>query len=62
MGLGDKFDEMKGAAKQKIGDAKDDRSMQAEGTVEKNTAKAKQGAEKTKDDVQDRLQGDDKRA
>ena len=59
MGLGDKFDEIKGAAKEKLGDATDDRRTQAEGNIEKNTAKAKQGAENFKEGVQDRVDGDD---
>ena len=64
MGLGDKFDEIKGAAKEKIGDLTDDRSTQAKGNVEKNTAKAKQGVEEGVDNLKEGVQNrsDDNRA
>ncbi|MGO1581954.1 MAG: CsbD family protein [Actinomycetaceae bacterium] len=61
MGLGDKFDEMKGAAKEKIGDVTDDRSTEVKGAAEKHAARAKQGAEEgmgnLKQGVQDRVDG-----
>ncbi|MGC5615355.1 CsbD family protein [Georgenia sp. Z1491] len=63
MGLGDKFDEMKGAAKEKFGDATDDRSTQAKGAAEKHAARAKQdvkeGVDNLKEGAQERF-GDDK--
>ncbi|RBP65545.1 CsbD-like protein [Brevibacterium sanguinis] len=53
MGLGDKIgnkaEELKGKAKEKVGDATDNPDMQAEGTGEKYKAHAKQAGEKVKD-------------
>ncbi len=46
-----KADELKGAAKEKFGDATDNESLQAEGAAEKAAAKAKQAAEDVTDDV-----------
>ena len=48
-----KAEELKGAAKEKFGDATDNESLQAEGALEKNEAKAKQVAEDAKDAVKD---------
>jgi uncharacterized protein YjbJ (UPF0337 family) len=48
-----KAEEFKGAAKEKFGDATDNESLQAEGALEKNEAKAKQAAENAKDAVKD---------
>lgn len=48
-----KAEELKGAAKEKFGDATDNESLQAEGALEKNEAKAKQAAENAKDAVKD---------
>lgn len=52
-----KAEELKGAAKEKFGDATDNESLQAEGALEKNEAKAKQAAENAKDAVKDAFNG-----
>ncbi len=53
MGLGDKIgnkaEEVKGKAKEKVGDATDNPEMHAEGKGEKYQAEAKQVGEKMKD-------------
>jgi len=46
-----KAEELKGAAKEKLGGATNSESLQAEGAVEKADAKAKQMAEDIKDQV-----------
>ncbi len=48
-----KAEELKGAAKEHIGDATDNEDMQAEGTAEKAKANAKQAGENVKDAVKD---------
>ena len=48
-------EELKGAAKEHIGDATDNENMQAEGTAEKATANVKQAGENVKDAVKDTL-------
>jgi uncharacterized protein YjbJ (UPF0337 family) len=48
-----KAEELKGAVKEKFGDATNNRSLQAEGAAEKAKAKAKQGVENVKDHVED---------
>ena len=48
-----KAEELKGAAKQHIGDATDNEDLQAEGAAEKATAEVKQGGENVKDAVKD---------
>ncbi|XKH52078.1 CsbD family protein [Citricoccus nitrophenolicus] len=57
MGLGDKIgnakDKAVGAAKEKLGDATDDRDLQAEGQGQKTSGHAKQAGEKTKDAAKD---------
>ena len=57
MGLGDKIenklDEAKGNAKESIGDATDDESMQAEGQAEATGAKVSQAGEHVKDAAKD---------
>jgi uncharacterized protein YjbJ (UPF0337 family) len=49
MSTGDKIrhkaEEIKGAAKERIGDATDNESMQAEGAAEKSAARAKQAGD-----------------
>ena len=52
-----KAEELKGAAKEKFGDATDNESLQAEGALEKNEAKAKQAAETATDAVKDAFNG-----
>lgn len=53
MGLGDKIsnaaEKASGAAKEKVGDATDNRDMQAEGAGEKASGSAKQSVEDVKD-------------
>jgi uncharacterized protein YjbJ (UPF0337 family) len=62
MSTGDKIrhkaEEMKGAAKEKLGDATDNESMQAEGAAERSAAKAKMAGDHVADagrDVRDAL-------
>ena len=64
MGLGDKMsnkaEEMKGAAKEKFGDATDNESLQAEGAGDRAEANTKQAGEHLKDtarDVRDAFKG-----
>ncbi|GGK42578.1 hypothetical protein GCM10010124_39300 [Pilimelia terevasa] len=47
--MGDKAEELKGAAKEKIGEVSGDRSMQAEGMAEKVKGKTGQAVEDIKD-------------
>ncbi|ALU38699.1 general stress protein CsbD [Kocuria flava] len=53
MGIGDKMEnaaqKASGAAKEKVGDATDNRDLQAEGQADKVSADAKQTGEKVKD-------------
>lgn len=53
MGIGDKInnaaEKASGTAKEKLGDATDNRDLQAEGTADKASADAKQAGEKVKD-------------
>jgi uncharacterized protein YjbJ (UPF0337 family) len=53
MGIDDKIenktDELSGAAKEKAGDATDDRDLQAEGKNDQSKANLKQAGEKVKD-------------
>ena len=44
-----KAEELKGAAKEKLGEATDNESLQADGTRQKHQAKAKQVVEDIKD-------------
>ena len=57
MGIGDKMKNMaenaKGKAKEKTGDATDDRDLQAEGQTDKTKADLKQAGEKVKDAFKD---------
>jgi uncharacterized protein YjbJ (UPF0337 family) len=57
MGIDDKArnqaEELKGAAREKIGDATDNESMQAEGARDKAAARAKQAGENVKDAARD---------
>ena len=48
-----KAEELKGAAKEKFGDATDNEDLQVEGAWEKNKAQAKQAAHDTKENVKD---------
>lgn len=50
----DKAEELKGKAKEKIGDWTDNESMQAEGMAEQAKAKAKMTADDVKDKVKDK--------
>jgi uncharacterized protein YjbJ (UPF0337 family) len=56
-GLGDKLEgkaeEVKGDVKQKVGDATDNRSMQAEGVGDKASGEAKQAIGEAKDALND---------
>ena len=49
MGIGDKAEELKGKVKAAVGDATDDRSMEAEGKAEEFSGKAKQETESVVD-------------
>jgi uncharacterized protein YjbJ (UPF0337 family) len=53
MGIGDKAEELKGKLKAAVGDATDDRSMEAEGHVEEGSGKAKQETESIVDALRD---------
>lgn len=57
MGIQDKaqnkFEEAKGVAKEKLGDATDNESLQAEGVGEQASARVKQAGEHIKDAVRD---------
>lgn len=44
-----KAEELKGRAKQAVGDLTDDEQLQAEGKLEQSTGKLKQGGDKLKD-------------
>ena len=48
-----KAEELKGAAKEKFGDATDNEDLQAEGAWEKNKAEAKQAVQDTKEHIKD---------
>lgn len=48
-----KFDELKGDAKERVGDATDNRDLQGEGLADQAGAKLKQAAEHAKDAVGD---------
>lgn len=52
-----KAEELKGAAKEKFGDATDNEDLEAEGSAEQAKAEAKQGAEDAKDAVKDTFNG-----
>jgi len=49
-----KAEEMKGAAKEKVGDATDNHSLQADGMKDQVSGQAKQAGEEVKDSVRDR--------
>jgi len=49
MGIGDKAEELKGKVKAAVGDATDNRSLEAEGKVEEASGKAKQETESVVD-------------
>jgi uncharacterized protein YjbJ (UPF0337 family) len=53
MGIGDKAEELKGKLKAAVGDATDDRSMEAEGKAEEFSGKAKQETESIVDALRD---------
>lgn len=57
MGIGDKIknsaEELKGKVKEKVGDATDNESQQAEGAAERREAELKQAGEKVKDVFKD---------
>jgi uncharacterized protein YjbJ (UPF0337 family) len=58
--VGNKAEELKGAAKEKVGDLTNNESMQAEGAAEKTAARAKQAGEHLADagrDARDALRG-----
>ncbi|MEE1619819.1 CsbD family protein [Zafaria sp. Z1313] len=61
MGLGDKIsnkaEELKGQAKETIGDLTNNESLQAEGAADKAAAGAKQAGEHVKDAAQDLKDG-----
>jgi uncharacterized protein YjbJ (UPF0337 family) len=48
-----KAEELKGAAKEKIGDATDNERLQAEGAVERDAAKIKQAGDHVRDAARD---------
>jgi uncharacterized protein YjbJ (UPF0337 family) len=53
--MDEKFDEMKGRAKEALGDLKDDDDLKREGKVDKSAAKAKGKAEDAVDKVADKV-------
>ncbi len=53
MGIGDKAEELKGKVKAAVGDAFDDRSLQAEGKAEEASGQLKQETEKVVDALRD---------
>ncbi len=53
MGIGDKAEELKGKLKAAVGDATDNRQMEAEGKVEEMSGKAKQETESVVDALRD---------
>ena len=53
MGIGDKAEELKGKVKAAVGDATDDRSLEAEGKAEEFSGKAKQETESVVDALRD---------
>jgi uncharacterized protein YjbJ (UPF0337 family) len=53
MGLGDKAEELKGKVKAAVGDATDNRDLEAEGHVEEASGKAKQETESIVDALRD---------
>jgi uncharacterized protein YjbJ (UPF0337 family) len=53
MGIGDKAEELKGKLKAAVGDATDNRSLEAEGRVEEFSGKAKQETESVVDALRD---------
>jgi uncharacterized protein YjbJ (UPF0337 family) len=53
--MGDKADEVKGRAKEAVGDLTDDEDMKREGKVDRTTASAKQKAEDAVDKVRDKV-------
>jgi len=55
----DKAEELKGKAKQKVGDWTDNRSLQAEGMTDEAKAKVKHGARDMRDSVRDALDDDE---
>lgn len=59
MGLDDKItnktDELKGRAKEAVGDATDDEDLEAEGQLDQTKAKLHQKVEHVKDKIKDKL-------
>ena len=53
--MDDKFDEMKGRAKEALGDLKDDDDLKREGKVEKGAGKVKDKADDAVDKVRDKM-------
>jgi uncharacterized protein YjbJ (UPF0337 family) len=53
--MDEKFDEMKGRAKEALGDLKDDDDLKREGKVDKNAAKFKDKADDAVDKVADKV-------
>ena len=53
MGIGDKAEELKGKLKASVGDATDDRSLQAEGKTEEASGQVKQETESIVDALRD---------
>ena len=53
MGIGDKAEELKGKVKAAVGDATDNRSLQADGKAEEFSGKAKQETESVVDALRD---------
>lgn len=53
MGIGDKAEELKGKVKAAVGDATDNRSLEAEGKMEEVSGKTKQKAESVTDALRD---------
>lgn len=52
------FDDIKGRAKEAVGEATDDKDLEREGKVDRLTGKAKDAAESVSDKVKDALRRD----
>lgn len=53
--MGEKFDEMKGRAKEGVGEATDNEEMEREGKLDRAKAEAKEKVNKVTDKVKDAL-------
>ena len=56
--MGEKFDEMKGRAKEAVGDLTDDDDLKREGKVDKASAKVKEKVDQVRDKAEDLVNRD----